>query len=199
MRQAEAILARFPGPVSLFIKRRSKFVSFVICFGFTVFFAWLVFGGYDSSYRSYDWIMIPISLVLWPALAIRAAIMLLVQSIGSLTLDADGMVMKLFFQSPRISWQDVVREFRDETTFLPGKVGGPLRQVTFEVIVPSAWRRVPTRAKRALHGNFELPIGDLAWLMNEWRQRALALGKPPAYLSHISDFCQKLDGANLLA
>jgi hypothetical protein len=35
MRPAEAILARFPGPVSLlFVKRRRKLVSFVVSLGF---------------------------------------------------------------------------------------------------------------------------------------------------------------------
>jgi len=58
-----------------------------------------------SQYRSYDWIIHPISLVFWPTLAIRAAIMLLVPSIGSLTLDADGLAIKLFFRAPRISWR----------------------------------------------------------------------------------------------
>src|SRR5215203_2518641 len=106
MPEAEAILARFPGPVSLFVKRRRKLVSFAFCVGFTVFFSWLVFVDPDrSQYRSYDWIMHPISLVFWPTLAIRAAIMLLVPSIGSLTLDADGLAIKLFFRAPRISWR----------------------------------------------------------------------------------------------
>lgn len=169
-REAEAILARFPGPVSLFVKRRRKLVSFAVCVGFTVFFAWLVFVDPDrSQYRSYDWIMIPISLLFWPALAIRAAIMLLVPSIGSLTLDADGLAIKLFFQPSRISWRNVVGDFRDETTYWPGRVGGPLREITFEAIVPSAWRGVPTKAKRALQNNFELPPDELAWVMNEWR------------------------------
>jgi len=100
---------------------------------------------------------------------------LLVPSIGSLTLDADGLAIKQFFQAPRISWLNVVRDFRDETTYWLGRVGGPLREITFEAIVPSAWRGVPTKARRALQNHFELPPDELAWVMNEWRQRALAL------------------------
>ena len=43
-----------------------------------------------------------------------------------------------------------MKDFRDETTYWRGRVGGPLREITFEAIVPSAWRGVPTKARRAL-------------------------------------------------
>ena len=43
MSQAEAILARFPGPVSLHIKPRRKRLAFALSLGLTVAFAWAVF------------------------------------------------------------------------------------------------------------------------------------------------------------
>src|SRR5215203_2914725 len=70
---------------------------------------------------------------------------------------------------------------RDDIYWL-GRVGGPLREITFEAIVPSAWRGVPTKARRALQNHFELPPDELAWVMNEWRQRALALSPSRAKL-----------------
>jgi hypothetical protein len=45
-----------------------------------------------------------------------------------------------------------------------GRVGGPLREITFEAIVPSAWRGVPTKVRRALQNHFELPPDELAWV-----------------------------------
>jgi hypothetical protein len=176
-RQAEAVFARFPGPASLFTRRRAKLVSFAICLFFTVFFAWLLFANPTrSQYRSYDWIMIPISFVFFAVFMARGVIMLLVPGIGSLTLDPQGFAIRLTFRTERLSWRDVVRDFRDETTYWPpGKLGGGLRQITFEVIAPGARRGGTAKVKRALNDVYELRPDELAWLMNEWRRQALAL------------------------
>ena len=69
LRQAETLLARFPGPVSLHVRRRNKLVALFLCLAFAMFLAWLLFADPDfrNRYRSYDPIMIPIGIVFFGA------------------------------------------------------------------------------------------------------------------------------------
>ena len=167
-RHADDILARFPGPVLLAIRRRRKLVSFAVCLGLTMAFAWVVF---VSSKDSNEWIGFAIFLVFFGVLTVRGAIMVLMPSIGTVTLDANGFELTLFVRTLPTSWRDVVGDFREDKIRMRR---GWLRVVTFEAIVASALRRDPKRAKRVLHDNFELTLDELVWLMNEWRRRALA-------------------------
>jgi hypothetical protein len=180
--QAETILARFPGPVSLHVKRRRKAVAFALCLGLTVAFAWAVF---VAARDSDGWIGFALFLALFGALTVRAAIMMLVPGIGSLTLEAGGFSMEYILRTARTSWRDVVSEFRDETM---RRARGRMRVVAFEVAIPSAWRGAPTTAKRMLPDNFELPLDELAWLMNEWRRRAVAQAAGPGAAGRVSKF-----------
>ena len=67
---------------------------------------------------------------------------------------------------------------------------GWMQVVAFEVAVASAWRSAPTTAKRMLPDNFELTLGALARLMNEWRRRALgqAAGPLPGSTGRVPKF-----------
>ena len=182
MSQAETILARFPGPVSLHVKRRRKLVAFALCLGLTVGFAWAVF---VAARNSDGWIGFAMFLALFGALTVRAAIIMLVPGIGSLRLEADGFSMEYILRTARTSWRDVVSDFRHETM---RRARGWLRVVAFEVASASAWRRDPTRAKRMLPDNFELTLDELAWLMNEWRRRALAQAAGPGPTRRVPKF-----------
>lgn len=72
-RQAETLLASFPGPATLHISRRKKLVSFAFCLGLLVFFAWLLFvDAGRSQCRAHDAVMIPISFVFFAAFTARA-------------------------------------------------------------------------------------------------------------------------------
>lgn len=185
--RADAILARFPGPISLHIKRRRKLVSFALCLGLTLSFAWAAF---VESRDSNGWIGLAIFMVLFGALTVRTAIIMLVPSIGGLTLEADSFSMRHSFRTPHISWRDVVGDFHEETI---SRSRGGLRAVAFEVASTSAWRGAATKAKRMLHDNFEPTLQELAWLMNEWRRRALsqAAAEGPAP----QDASRNLDGS----
>ena len=96
---------------SLHIKRRRKRVAFAVCLGLTVAFAWAVF----VAVRDSDgWIGFALFLALFGALTVRAAIIMLVPGIGSLTLEADGFSMQYILRTARISWRDVTSDFRAE-------------------------------------------------------------------------------------
>jgi hypothetical protein len=182
--QAESILARFPGPVTLHIKRRRKFVAFALCLGLTLCFAWAVF---VAASDSDGWIGFALFLALFAALTVRAAILMLVPGIGSLTLGADGFSMEYILRTARTSWPDVVSDFRDETM---RRARGRMRVVAFEVAIASVWGRTPTTATRMLPDNFELTLDELAWLLNEWRRRALAqaASEGPGATGRVSKF-----------
>ena len=77
-RQAETVLARFPGPVSLDVGRRKTLIALGLCLAFTAFMAWLAanpgarllrFSWYDTSMA---WIALAISV----GLSIRAVVLL---------------------------------------------------------------------------------------------------------------------------
>jgi hypothetical protein len=184
LRQAEALLARFPGPVSLHLRRRNKLVALSLCLGSALFLAWLLFADPDfrSRYRSYDPVMIPIGIMFFGAFGVRAAIMLLVPSVGSLTLDATGFAHNATFRTIRLSWREV-GEFHYNPEYNRGRREGTFPLVTYEVIVASAWRGTPTTATRVVHDRYELPLVQVAWLMNAWRRRAFPEAEKQALAS----------------
>jgi len=181
LQSTDSLLARYPGPVSLHPKTGRKLVSFAICLAFALVFGWLVFTGQLESGRRARWFdpfMMPITFAFFSALTLRGALMLAMPAIGALTLDARGLAIRHILSTKRLNWQDVLREFRAETTYWPLRVGGGLRRVTFEVIARSGWTGAPVKAARALHDNFALPPDQLAGLLNEWHRRALAENRP---------------------
>ena len=138
LRQAETLLARFPGPVSLHLRRRNKRVALSLCLGSALFLAWLLFADPDfrSRYRSYDPVMIPIGIIFFGAFGVRAAIMLLVPSVGSLTLDATGFAHNATLpdHSPvlaggrRLPLQPGIHSRQERGDVSPGHVRGDPRQ-----------------------------------------------------------------------
>ena len=97
---------------------------------------------------------------------------------SSLTLAADGFELRNLFQRSRTSWHEVT-EFRvmelDEGA---GRFSGMGRVVSYESrtsgIRPGLERHGPTMVRTMLPGQYRLPKEDLAWLMTQWRSRALA-------------------------
>jgi hypothetical protein len=180
MRQVDTILDRFPGPVTLYVSRRRTLVGLALCVGFGAFFAWLLFAEYPKTrgYISgwYGTIMAWASIVLWGALAIRCVLLLLFPSAVSLTLDADGFEIGHVFRRIRLPWPGV-SDFRVETTYWRGRIGGPLTQIFYEDLAAEAERRRAAKLTRVLpeiYGRPRLHRDELARLMNEWRRRVLA-------------------------
>lgn len=176
MRQAETILERFPGPVTLHVGRRRRLVGLAFSLAVTVVFAWIWIANPGPQYRSYDWVMMPVTILLFGGLTIRAVILLLFPGSASLTLDANGFEIGHVFRRIRLPWRGV-SGFRVETTKWRSGFGGPLRQIMYDALDTSAERRGSAKVARVLPEIYGLPRlrgYEFAWLMNEWRQRALA-------------------------
>ena len=120
MDQADAILAKYPGPVTLRISRLKWLIIFTISFGVVVLVAWLLatnspwLTGRAETALACPWI------VIGSFLAFAAAILLLAPGRACLTLDADGFAWTSLFRNHRIAWRDV-SEFRIE--WFNAKVG----------------------------------------------------------------------------
>jgi hypothetical protein len=163
--QVDAILAKFPGPVTLTLTRNRRLLALLTGLCGTALFVW--FWMTPGYYRSYGWIVEPVGILFFAVLAIRALILLIFPAHASLTLDADGFTINHIFHRVSRSWREV-SDFRVEMTYWRHGI----RQVVYDLLGTRRRGVVPEFYGRPrLHGEV------LASLMNEWRQRALAL--PP--------------------
>ena len=171
MRQADAILAKFPGPVTLHVTLNRRLIGLVFGVCGTALFIW--FWMTPDRYRWYDWIMEPVGILFFAGLTIRAVILLIFPAHASLTLDADGFKINHVFHHIRRSWRDV-SDFGVETRYYARYGLHP--HVMYDVFDSGAARR---RSKKKIvpefYGRPRLHGEALARLLNAWRRRALAL------------------------
>jgi hypothetical protein len=169
LRQVDTILASFPGPVTLHQGRRKFFITFMLCLGIAAFCAYLLFARHLFGWE--DEILMWAATLFFALCAIRALIQLLVPSAAGLTLDDDGFEIGGIFRRGRLAWRHV-------SSFHVGMGDQPGKQaVTYEVRSTGTGphpQGVNARATRTLSADYGLPKDDLAWLMNAWRQQALA-------------------------
>jgi hypothetical protein len=171
MRQADPILAKFPGPVTLHVTRNRRLTGLVFGVCGTALFIW--FWMTPNRYRWYDWIMEPVGILFFAGLTIRAVILLIFPSHASLTLDADGFKINHVFHHIRRSWRDV-SEFSVETRYYARYGLHP--HVMYDVLDSGTARpRSKKKIVPEFYGRPRLRGEVLARLMNAWRQRALAL------------------------
>jgi hypothetical protein len=167
-----AIVARFPGPVTLDGSRRKKLAMLAIPSVLILLFAVMLVR--PPVRLALDW---PVTIFAWSTialfgwLAIGAAILLRRPTWWCLLLDADGFEVYsvLLFRPVRLHWRDV-SEFRIRYVYGTSQLYGGREMATFEV--PGA--RYGGRGTRILPDSYGLSEEDLVWLMNEWRARALA-------------------------
>ena len=164
LREADPILERFPGPVTLHISARKKLLALALGSGLLVFSIYLLVApGIISG--TYETIMACLSVLLFGGLTVRAVIMLLARSAARLTLDADGFEVSTVFWHVPTPWR-TVRGFRVEETG-----DDKVKRIVYDVLTAGGERAQETGT---LLDNYGLPDGDLARLMNEWRRRALS-------------------------
>jgi hypothetical protein len=168
--QAATILARFPGPVRLYVGHRKKLVALVLCVAFTAFMAWLTMnpGGRLPRLYWYGIFMAWASLVIGAGMSIRAVFLLMQPRSASLSLDVDAFEIGQVFRRIRVPWPDV-SDFRVDRT------GVRALTVMYEMLDFSRRSGSPTKAVKHLPDNYGLQREELARLMNEWRERSLAL------------------------
>jgi hypothetical protein len=161
--QAATVLARFPGPVTLYVGRRKKLIALVLCVAFTAFMAWLALnpGARLPRLYWYSMVMAWISLVIGGGMSIRAIFLLVQPRSASLSLDADAFEIGRVFSRVRVPWSDV-SGFRALT-------------VMYEVLDFSKRSGSPNKVIKHFPDNYGLQREELARLMNEWRERSLAL------------------------
>lgn len=171
MREVEKILAAFPGPVMLYTSRLRKLLGLAVFFGLTVFCIWTIVTGSTQMLHGvyYDSVMGYVSAAAFAGLTIRSLILLRVPSAASLTLDADGFAINRIFRTHRTPWREV-SDFRVQ------KASTGFALLTYDLGPADAepkQRRMLTGA-RAIADTYGQSKRDLAWLMEEWRKRALA-------------------------
>lgn len=183
--QVDGILALFPGPVVLYFSRRRILFMLAVYIAALGLMFWLLFSEHartrDYVSGGHDIAMVCVSILFWGALALRAVLMLLFPYTRSLKLSADGFEIGNVFRRVRLPWRDV-SEFCVKARYLvPAKIGGPVDQVIYESLEENAGRS-DAKAPRVLpdlYGKPRIRREELARLMNEWRDRALAMPGPP--------------------
>jgi hypothetical protein len=166
MRKVETILARFPGPVTLYPSRLKVLGGVVACLGLTVFSVHLLLDAIEANSSEVIWASA--SILVCGALTARGLLLLRPGTMG-LTLDATGFEVGGILRRVRSSWRDA-GNFRVAV----GDDAAQLRLVRFEVLKDGATPQGRAKVTRALPGNYPLRDDDLAWLMEQWRLRALA-------------------------
>ena len=171
-RQVDALLAKFPGPVTLHVTLNRRLTGLVFGVCGTALFIW--FWMTPDRYRWYDWIMEPVGILFFAGLTIRAVILLIFPAHASLTLDADGFKINHVFHHIRRSWRDVSDFGVEERYWRHGK----LRHVMYDVLDDTVARRGTKKKAHYVpefYGRPRLHGEALARLLNAWRRRALAL------------------------
>lgn len=168
--QAATVLARFPGPVTLYVGRRKKLIALVLCVAFTAFMAWLAAtpSGRLPRFHWYSTAMAWISLVIGGGMSIRAVFLLVQPRSASLSLDVDAFEIGRVFRRLRVPWSDV-------SGFRVDRTGVRALTVMYEVLDFSKRSGSPTKVIKHFPDNYGLKREELARLMNEWRERSLAL------------------------
>jgi hypothetical protein len=171
--QVDAILAKFPGPVTLHLTLNRRLLGLLVGVCGTALFVW--FWMTPNRYRSAGWFVEPLGILVFAGLSIRAVILLIFPAHASLTLDADGFTVNHVFHRIRRSWREV-GDFNVETRH--HWRSGEHRHVVYGLLDGTArGAKKKSHIVPEFYGRPRLHGEVLAWLMNEWRGRALAL--PP--------------------
>jgi hypothetical protein len=160
--EAELILSRFPGPVTLYPSRK-KWVWALLYGGiFTAFGFWMVSGGAQLGW---------FAIVFCGSSSIGAATMILFPSASALTLDRNGFQTTSLFRRHRSRWQDVTR-FEPRPYLLQNLVVyddvNETRRTLANLCVAIAGHNA------RLPDTYGLSADGLARLMAGWRDRAVA-------------------------
>jgi hypothetical protein len=165
--RADAILAKFPGPVRLYLSKLKRILMVAIGAPVAALCAWILLAGHVRlSEQGGTAVLIGIVMLLCSGSAVTGALMLRRPGSGYMTLDADGFETSGLYGEPRRThWRDVSEfELRDR----PGSVG------TIDLVAMYDLPNAPSLLRWGmLPDNDGLTEPEIVRLMNEWRTRAL--------------------------
>jgi hypothetical protein len=161
--KAADILARFPGPVTLYPSRKKWLLVFLGGAAFTAGGIWMIRSGEAEGWY----------VTVFFALVAVIAIVVMLPGAGRLTLDRDGFEAKTLFRGHRTRWSDT-RGF-EASTIHPGNQ----HLVVYDDVTQKRGMLTGinvsiTGHNAALGDTYGLSANDLAGLMAQWRERALA-------------------------
>ena len=171
VKTADDVLARFPGPVTLRVNRLKMLALLAGSLAFVVGGILLIVFVKDDP----EAVATGIACALFfGACAVVVAVMLL-PGAGSLTLDAGGLEVCSFFRRNRIAWPQASR-FTVATLSLPGGNKKPMVGYDHDGLkgFGADFSRNAIGRNAALSDSYGLPLEELARLLTEWRERALA-------------------------
>lgn len=161
MAEADQLLSRFPGPVTLYPARMKWLVVLLVTSLFTAAASWMVSRGVPNG-----WLALALAGPGWIASAIQ-----LVPGTAALTLDGDGFEVKAWALRRRSRWADVTR-------FIAKAPPGTRTKVVFysnrerKNAVLGKINALACGDTAALPDTYGVPADDLARLMSLWRDRA---------------------------
>ena len=167
---ADALLARFPGPITLRVSRLKVLAMLAISLGFVAVGIFLIVIAKGDPEAVIAGIA---SVLFFGACALVAAVML-VPGAGSLTLDAQGFEVCSLFRRNRVAWPHASR-FTVATLSLPdGKK--PMVGYDHDGLTGAGadFSRNAIGRNAALPDTYGLTVEELARLLAGWRERALA-------------------------
>lgn len=173
----DAVLGRYPGPLVLRVPQLKQ-IFFLV--------SGLVFGGCLAYIALYGDLGVVENAFLWLGVILVAAaspIMLLAILRGAtLRLDADGLQIFQGLKRTKMAWRDV-----SEFSVADAGALSPNRHLMVVFDERSAKDGAVAAFNRSLVGRsgglpdtYGMDPSELAWLLNEWRARALASQPPPS-------------------
>jgi hypothetical protein len=180
MDRVSDLLAQFPGPLTLRPSRWKWLMLLAVGGAFAG--AGLADNINSGSAHAWSWL----GVAFFGALTVGAAIAIFVADLR-ITLDADGFVLRVGKRSERWHWIDVADIA--VAAYAPGMRGATLRRrIGFNDVRPAKGKSqiVGELVSRAVTGrdcalpdaygasSYGLPMEDLARLMSQWRERAIA-------------------------
>jgi hypothetical protein len=169
--EGDQILAKFPGPVTLYVSRKKWLLMLAGCVAFT--------GGSVGSIPTeplWGW-----GGALFFGAGTILSIVMLLPGAGMLTLDVNGFEVTNLFRRRRSRWVDVMNFVPEAVPFSPKKLLG-YNDANQKGKVMGELNVSLTGRNSALPDNYGLALEDLARLLTRWRERAcnttVAPGRP---------------------
>lgn len=169
------LMSRFPGPVVLRASPRRHLVLMLSSAGFAAALAWILF--YDEGWS------LSARILLWPGLILFGGGSLLMLAMlirrPSLTLSIEGLLLDNLWRRGLMRWNDVgtFAVWSDPVAGMPLVV---FDDHTGQGPAIGRFDRTLTGRNASLPDGFGLLPEDLAVLLGQWQERALAEGTQPA-------------------